>query len=259
MQTTRPENGRGCGDRKEGAGYVCCGVGAEGMPIEYFVVDPAIPWPGEFQRGVKILPRSPKEPDGLQDLAIFVGKKDYPSAWDFVEEARRFGASRKISENLPLEKLTPGLDGSRMVFIHSRAIPGFDYVLDRKKTPLRGCVEFQFYVDHKDLWVDTGKSGIHVDEQKCTFALRDLAFLLSAIETYRTEDFFTPDFYRVVMPSFSYQAKYPTEPETYLPKNWKIGIFLALPLTHIEFCRKPNPKVVEKAAKAGFETVTLEW
>lgn len=253
MNTTiNPPGGRGCGSRSEGMPYVCCGLSPFGKPVEFFVVDSAIPWPGKFQRGTKILPRNPKDPNSINDLVIFVGEKFYQSAWDFVEEVRRFGASRKVSPTLPFEKLTPGQ--SRMVFVHSKAIPEFEYKLNREPRPLYGCKFFQRWVDNKDAYLDEPPEK-HLEDTLCTHGLKDLAFFAHGdIEPHPTQ----PHLYQVNNPSFSYDAIYPTQPECYGPTKWQVGIFLALPLMHVEFCRKVNKQAKERAEKAGFETATLE-
>lgn len=251
--TIQPPSGRGCGDRDEEMPYACCGVSKDGMPIEHFIVDPAIPWPGKFQRGIKILPRDPNDPNSIKDLVVFVGEKFYQSAWDFVEETRLFGASRKMSPTLPFDQLTPGQ--SRMVFVHSKAIPDFEYELNRGDKPLYGCKHLQHWADNKDLYNDEPPEQ-HLNKSLCTHGLKDLAFLVHGdIEPSPID----PEFYLVNMPSFSYDAKYPIKPASYTPTEWQIGIFLALPLTHFEFCRKPHQVAQEKARQAGFETVTLEY
>lgn len=252
--TQRPPDGRGCGDRDEGKTYACCGAAEAGMPIEDFVIDPAIPWPGKFQRGVKILPRDPEEPEGLQDLAVFVGRKYYPSPWDYVEETRLFGASRKLSPSLPFGKLTPG--ESRMVFVHSLVIPDFEYELEREERPLHGCKHFQKWVD-KGIFSQEPPER-HLNESLCTFALRDLTYLVHG-DIAPNE--LVPHYYDVIMPSFSYSAKYPRVPAAYMPTRgkWKTGIFLALPLTHFEFCRTANEETKDKIEQAGFRTEVLEW
>jgi len=252
MHTTiQPPNGRGCGDRTEGMPYACCGTSADGMPIEHFVIDPAIPWPGQFQRGTKILPRNPNNPQSVNDLVIFVGEKYYQSAWDFVEETRRFGASRKMSPSLPFEKLTPGK--SRMVFVHSKAIPKFTFTLQRE-APLHGC-------KLKDApgWegLEAGEHPCVEKRHTCVFALNDLSELL---HPEANPDSWHEYGFRIVMPSFSYVGIYPGGPHTPPSSNeWQIGIFLALPLTHIEFKNKAHKEAKERAEKAGFETAVLEW
>lgn len=137
--TVNPSNGRGCSFRSELSAYCCCGIGPGGMPIEHYLVDPCIPWPGKFQRGVKILPRHRDNPNSINDLVIFVGvgRENYPAVWDYVEETRLFGASRKMPPTLPWEKLTPGQ--SRMVFVHRLAIPRFTFTLNRDEIPLPDC------------------------------------------------------------------------------------------------------------------------
>lgn len=258
MYTKNAPNGRGCGSRSEEAPYACCGLSPFGRPIEEFVIDPAIPWPGDFQRGVKILPRNPKDPDSINDMVIFVGKKFYPSPWGFVEEVRRFGASRKLPANLPFEKLTP--DESRMVFVHSKVIPDFDYEVNRDR-PYYGCS--CFFDENGDfnanLWKEARPGWHEPTFDPCTHSLKDLTFLVHGD--------ISPDpsggnvTYTVNMPSFDYEAKYPTVPKTYIPTKgkWQVGIFMALPLTHIEYCRKADEKSKENAESAGFDTVVLDY
>lgn len=252
--TVTPPNGRGCGQRFEEAPYACCGSSPFGAPVESFVVDPAIPWPGEFQRGVKILPRNPRVPDSVNDLVIFVGKKYYESPWDFVEEVSHFGASRKIPHNLPFEQLTP--KESRMIFAHSRVIPHFDYEANRER-PYYGCRCFfdENGVFNAPLWKEARPGWHEPYPDPCTHALRDLAYLVHGdISRDESGNNIT---YTVNMPSFSYNAKYP---KTYIPTKgrWGVGIFLALPLTHIEYCRKADEKSKANAEAAGFETVVME-
>lgn len=247
--------GRGCGERNEGMPYACCGLGKWGKPVEEFIIDPIIPWPGKFQRGIKILPRNPKEPDGVKDMVVFVSKKDYPSPWDFIEEVAQFGASRKMSKDLPFEKLTPGPGGSRMVFCHAHSIPLFNYELNRDEVPLYGCSEFQFWADHREAY-DGQPPERHIDQRLCTHGLKDLVYLVHGDISPSESD---PEFYQVNMPSFNYSAKYPQLPATYIPTTWEIGLFLALPLTHFEFCRKADPETKTRAEAAGFDTAVLDY
>lgn len=270
ITTAAVPNGRGCGDRDEGVPYACCGISPFGTPIEFFVIDPVHLWPGEFQRGVKILPRNPKNPEGVKDLVVFVGKKFYQSPWSFVEEVRRFGASRRLSNIFPFDKLTP--DESRMIFIHSKAIPNFDYEANRDK-PCYGCDKCNCLLEDgtydKELWPPTvpGWHSPEIDSgvvwhdpalDPCTYALRDLAFLVHGDIEPDPTNVTSNTTYQVNMPSFSYEAKYPIKPESYIPTKWKVGIFMALPLTHIEYARRPDEKSTANAKAAGFETVIME-
>lgn len=243
---------RGCGSRDAGAAYLCCGLSVSGLRVEAFVVDPVILWPGNFQRGVKIMPRGKGSP--INDALIFVGKQFYRSVWDFVEEVRILGVSRKISPTFPFEKLTPG--ESRMIFIHSRAWPRFRYRLDRN-VPLFLC--------KRDSRKESGMTpGYHLNGEPCAMALRDLAYYTSKVSIFdgkltdRTE-------FRVTYPSFSYRGVVPAHPlladaptadkdqQNFLP-----GIFMAVPITHVEWKDRSDPKVEKRAQQAGFESVVLD-
>ncbi len=267
--TTEAPNGRGCGTRSKKSAYACCGTSQQGVTIEFFVPDPAIAWPGQFQRGVKILPRTPQEPNGLNDLVIFVGKKHYPSPWDFVEEVRCFGASRKMPPTLPFDKLSP--DKSRMIFVHSKAIPAFDYESDKDR-PYQYCPHFYTDDDTRQLdlkkW-DTAIPGHHVTpETPCAFALRDLAFFVHATTDLKSvtallrpnEDQLPDEKFTIQMPSFTYGGTVPKTPRlpAFTP-DWKVGIFLALPLTHFEFCKEADPATQAKIDAAGFQSVILDY
>jgi len=259
IPTTNPINGRCCGKRQEESVYACCGVSPWGKPIEDYIVDPARIWLPGFQRGVKIMPRlehtiisaEQSIDDEINDLIIFVGKSFYPSPWDFVEETRGYGASRKVIPTLPFDKLTP--DVSNMVFVHSRAIPIFIYTCDRG-APLEHCHQIDM-----GGWDNAG-AGHHPDESSCTFALRDLTHLIGSKMVKLHEDGKNFD---VELPAFTYRGKvldaYDENYHDDSEFDWQVGVFLTLPLTHVEFCRKENVKVARKIQDAGFETIILPY
>ncbi len=260
IPTTNPINGRCCGTRQEASVYVCCGANPWGRPIEDYILDPAELWADGFQRGVKIVPREPnvtvigkvKEKWALKDvndLVIFVGKSFYPSPWDFVEETRGFGVSRKVIPTLPFDKLTPGK--SNMVFVHSRAIPTFIYTCDRE-APLSHCHQMG-----KGEWNDVG-AGHHPDNSSCTFALRDLTHVIGSKMVKVWED---GKGFDVDLPAFTYRGKILDAYDYYDDSefDWEVGAFLTLPLTHIEFCRRENTKVADKVRDAGYETIILPY
>jgi hypothetical protein len=280
--TVQPPHGRGCGDeRTEGDAYGCCGLSPFGMPIEYFVIDPVRPIP--WQRGVKVLPRNRTEPDGVHDLVIFVGidpkdgkSEGYPSAWSFVEECRHFGASRKLPKDLPFEKLTPLV--SRMVFVHARAIPDFEYKLNREQRPIHGCKKFQDWADNREAWEnDNVQAGFHLEwdiplttvgeQSPCTFALRDLAYVLhdekmiTPHTRYDLPELGEVAAFTIQMPSFAFSGHVPTLPKMGDDLKWISGAFLGLPLTHIETKGKDTmkPELKERIQKAGFEVAELEY
>lgn len=250
--TQNPENGRGCGSRTEGSPYLCCGKAENELPIEHFIVDPPHLWHRDFQRGYYIAPRNSKKKDGINDIIIFVGRQFYPSPWSFIEEVRNFGASRKIPRNFPFDKLTARK--SRMVFVHSKVVPDdFEFQLFRD-VPLNQCAFVR-----SDDW-DITVPGYHPTiGTVCTFGHRDLSYIL-----HDKKDVTVPGeeygySFQVNMPSFSWEGLQPmTESKDNILK-WKPAIFLALPLTHIEYCGKSDRESSEAAQQAGFETVTLDY
>jgi hypothetical protein len=90
------------------------------MPLEFFLCDPPLLMP----QGLDIInktqiwqrPGSPSDAP-IYDLLIWVGAEHYPYVSDFIEEVRRFGASRRISENLQLSMLS---HESKMILAHPR-------------------------------------------------------------------------------------------------------------------------------------------
>lgn len=105
---------RGCGKRKPGGLYLCCGMGNEGLPLDHFVIDPPRPYEA-------VPPRSPQfyEADGTTHIIMGVGEEFYPWASDFIEECKRFGLSKRVADSFPIEKLTRN---SRIVLVHRKAI-----------------------------------------------------------------------------------------------------------------------------------------
>lgn len=274
--TRQPPDGRGCGERSEERPYLCTGTSAEGIRIENFLIDPTIPLPPDgWHRGFEILPRNPQEPDGVKDVIIFVGSDSYPAAWDFVEEVRRFGASRKVAPNFPFEKLTP--KESRMLFAHKEAIPTFRFerVSYRanpdvfcKRKPRSKAVGITSSVEMA--WLET-PSGWHPQDDNglairsdgkpdspCACALQDLAFLAHDNHKHTEAEFGLPARFTIDMPSFSYSGFYPHYDNTD-HTEFQAGIFLALPLTHIEFKNKSHKEAETRAKEAGFRTEVLPW
>lgn len=257
--TVEAPDGRGCGERKEGEAYACFGIGAGGRAIEDYIVDPVRVWPGKFQRGIKILPRDPGDPGGLCDLVVFIGAENYPSVWSYIQEAKRFGVSRRMPSNLPFERLTP--ERSKMVLVHSKAIPLFDYSLNRPDQPLHGCKCGIQWWDAK-MFGAAVPSGYHpgsaIPMERCTFALQDLA----VANHHRFERMGEGQF-RIDTPSFAFEGYFPKVPDLreqrLTNQTWGTGIFMALPLTHFEFRNKAKKDVWERANAAGFKTAIVNW
>lgn len=269
--TENPENGRGCGpDRTEEAPYACCGLSSKGYPLEHFLIDPPIAM--KWQRGAEIV-----EINDIHHLVIYVSKEDYPSGWDFLEESRNFGASRKISENLQLELLTPG--ESLIIFVHARAIPKFDFTLNiagrvaghpmygckvnLKKHPMPWEVKRGFHSEEAVLTLANGKK----QPATCTVSLKDLSALLHPEDAQvAVQDPNGKQRTLINMPSFTYSVPTPASPLATDPdlnhfsnSRWASGAFLALPLTHFEFKNKANKEASDKVQAAGFDLHVLDY
>lgn len=105
---------RGCGKRKPGGVYICTKLSPHGVPLEEFIIDPPEPYEGEKFRVPIIF-----EKNGMNHLLFWVGKEFYPFPSDFIEEVRRFGASKRVPVEFPIQKLSVG---SLMFFVHPLAI-----------------------------------------------------------------------------------------------------------------------------------------
>lgn len=112
---------RGCGDRQQAGVYACTRLGTQGMPLEYFMVDPPVPVNplalGLSAIGVKVL-TDPKT--GIAHVWNWVGAQHYINPCDFIEEGRRFGFSTRMELSAAdYAKLGPN---SRIIHVHARAI-----------------------------------------------------------------------------------------------------------------------------------------
>lgn len=117
---------RACGQRIRGGVYAEARLSEDGLPIEYFLVDPPIPVEigqlGLASVGVqliKIQVAGTKHLPGVHYIFDVVGQEFYPYPADYVEETRRLGASRRLPANLDFSRLGPG---SRLILIHARAV-----------------------------------------------------------------------------------------------------------------------------------------
>ena len=117
MFTTSPIS-RACGRRIRGGIYAETRLSEDGLPIEYFIVDPPAPIDvdqlGLTSVGVRLI-----EINGVHYIFDIVGQEYYPYPSDYVEETRRLGASRRLPANLDFSRLG---SGSRLVLIHARAV-----------------------------------------------------------------------------------------------------------------------------------------
>jgi len=278
--TTEPPAGRGCGKKRdEGGLYASCGVGEEGMPIEHFLFDPVRP--RSWQRGYEILADS----YGTHHLIIYIGQSGkeaddsgYPSAWDYIEETRLYGASRKlprtILNNPDFVKLENGK--SQMILVHAKAIPLFDYELNREERPLYGCKLFQDFVDNPERWQSLKNIAgyhpvkckfwqaveYHELQERCTLALRDLAYF--SRDWTNTDDIIEPverDWQRFTAkgPSYEFTGNVPKLPEYTGEKlSWASGAFMSLPF-HFEIPHSDKNNIASKVAQTGIAVEVVDW
>lgn len=108
---------RGCGVRKKGGVYAEVPTSPFGQPIENFLIDSPIVVDkaalGLSEIGVKLIEKA-----GVYHVFDIVGQEHYPNVADFVEEARRFGVSRRLPTTLDYSLITPQ---SRLILLHARA------------------------------------------------------------------------------------------------------------------------------------------
>lgn len=119
VEYSTPDVERECGNRIEGGLYCELTQGRGGAPIEEFLID--LPYPVDVRtlgigaQGVTVIER-----DGVWNIWDRVGKASYPRVDMFIEEARRYGVSRRIPKNTAnLDKVDP--DRSRYILIHEYA------------------------------------------------------------------------------------------------------------------------------------------
>jgi len=124
---------RGCGEREQGGVYAECGLSPYGTPLEFFLINPPRPLP----EGLDIVnkPQLWEDPaTGITHLLIWVGLEHYQWCADYIEETKRFGASRRINPNLELSRLTRE---SRMILAHPRVIN----TLWQEQSPPQECLK----------------------------------------------------------------------------------------------------------------------
>ncbi len=120
---------RGCGEREPGGVYAESGLSPWGRPLEDFLLDPPLPIPDGLdlinkpQVWQRMLPSGEPALDEqgqpIYDLLIWVGAEFYPYCPDYLEEVRRYGASRRLNPNLDLAQLSRA---SRMILAHPRVL-----------------------------------------------------------------------------------------------------------------------------------------
>lgn len=203
---------RGCGKRTAGGLYVCCGLSPDGSPLENFIVDPPIPYTGDRFRAPLVIER-----EGKKHLMLWVGNEYYPFCSDFIEEVRKYGASKRVPNNFSIEELE---EGSMLLLVHPKAIMQ-DYSFlplpefCPKDIPEHYCTKDVYCLGHS-YQVATANVGV---------GMRKLG-----------------------------DTEYAVYPHTMSEMNYDFtpGIFLRLPITHFDHILhkgKANPKITGKTTK----------
>jgi hypothetical protein len=231
---------RQCGYRKKGGVYLTVPTSEDGMPLEYFLIDPPLPVDlealGLSPRGVHLI-----EKDGVWHVFDVVGQDNYPNVCDVVVEAKNMGVSRRCE--LPdYSKLS---SASRLVLIHGRAyIENYREYLERfsqQEVDDFRCPQERHRIGAitetcAGLWRHDVVEGIERDQE----GRRDLVSRkLECGALYRC-----------------YGRPIDVTPE------YKYAIFGVFPIGHLEVVRDPDDQTheekLEKAQKSGLSVQLVE-
>lgn len=210
---------RGCGTRVKGGVYIETMLGPNGCPLECFMKDPPIAIDADAI-GLSHIGSRIVERNGVTYVFDWVGESFYPNVTDFIEEVRRYGASRRMSANLDWSKLSPE---SKLVLVHSRAV--YDMtdqmreVIQLYHSQICPLATKMFHDGLQNVNIFT-----HGATQQCArhwWYDHDQQEQLTAGETYTR-----------TMPSFEYKAVTRVQTPTYAP-----GIFLVLPIHRVAVVR----------------------
>jgi len=232
---------RNCGtSRTQNGLYICIETSEFGRPVEYFLLDSTIPTDLKPFRTPIIIER--KDGSKINDIVVYIGKQFYPFVSDYIEECRLLGISRRIPRDFPIEKLTP--NESRMFLVHERAIPLFDYAVQKdcprkmkhSKKPGSTCVF--------DLWSLSALENFG-DKHKVTLTDSWNA----KIKTVATE----------------YDVHLPTSPQVNLEQKkiykYQAGIFASFFIGHLEYVNEKGKiptKLKERIKKSNFDIKICE-
>jgi len=220
---------RGCGRRVPGGTYLVCSTSPFGLPVEYFVVDPPV--------SVEMEPfRSPilHQENGSCHVIIWIGESFYPSAVDFIEEARVQGVSRRVPSGFPLEKLT---QNSKMILIHPRATSeNFIDLVKGKRLPPHRCEHYSKSTREPQ--------PIPAHENYEEFCFWHLYYTLAKDETQVQRR----------IGSTEYRVPFLREIAEVADRiNYKPAVFATFPIHKIEHIRhrdgRVNPEFIKKAQK----------
>ena len=252
---------RGCGEREPGGVYCESGLSPWGSPLEEFLLDPPLPVPDGLdlinkpQLWQRILPGDEPALDELgqpiYDLLIWVGAEHYPYCPDFIEEVRRYGASRRLNPNLDLSRLS---QKSHMILAHpsvlntqwrQQQLPQEcgKHVLGHVIVSQREEDEAQEKRDSEE-GNDAGASAVPSSTDStgpCLFKMWEL-IPREAAETIIFEDDGRPLCLRRIS-----STTYPYHPTGEAASGLTPGLFAALPITGFALIKFADGTVNEKA------------
>lgn len=220
------------------------------MPIEYFLIDPAMPVPpgmGLPNRGVSIHQRP--GPNGAYDVYDRVGESGYPHVADFIEETRRLGLSRRIATNADFSKLD---SQSRIILAHPKAV-----VVNAEDMYGALVTEHLTYAHHHPWRCICG-----LEAHEAMLDIPDFetcASLWYETVTGGEESFDPDDFPRTVdcrVGHIRYKAR---RPPSDLRVTFAEGFFLRLPIHRLAVIRDPaqgrDEGAMERASASGLPVV----
>lgn len=199
---------RGCGDRKTDSIYFESRLQFDGKPIEDFIIDPPIDCKKKgisWSRAYQIFKK-----DGVNHLIDWVGEEYYESPWDFIEECRAKGMSRRVQKAFDFSKITPGK--SQIFFAHKKAID----LTTKTKINLVKANRFEIHEESLTFYGNSSPSY--------KYGTRTVGDLKYEVVGYN-----------------------PNKPIN--AKDFRAGLFLRLPITNIVYVRPADKKLLEKITK----------
>ena len=221
--------------------------GPGGRPVESFLLCPPMEIDAR-KLGISPIGVTLVERKGVWHVFDWVGKNHYPNVADFVEEARRYGISRRLPSSLNFELLTPA---SRLVLLHESAI------IEQHKKYQAERVEYTQRWMEKPRWCPQ-----HVMEHEQVKRPDTMCAGLWWEDLKDAESVLDPDVpARLVdrlLPSFEYRGA--KAPEDVTPRH-KLAAFGSFPIHGLDVIRDRNgdthEKALEKARRAHLE-INLE-
>jgi hypothetical protein len=234
---------RGCGERQPDSIYLESRLSPFGKELEYFLIDPPQPchelginWSRSYQVYQKPLTKQGEpvlDDNGKQvvinHLVDWVGEEHYPTIWDFIEETRKKGISRRINKDFDFSLLTPGK--SQIFFAHKKA--RFDDERHEYGHPWKEIKPAE-------------RSRVTMLTPKNYYPpVEDISMDKAIMKGNR------------VVGDLKYTVEYDTKLD-HSVSALKDGLFLRMPLTNIVYVRPADKKMLEKIKINNFDIEVVE-